>query len=103
VTRIGSRGFLLIACCRHSLSGDEIYRGTELFLQVNRDRNSNRRQAPPTGEAHLSLQMPGHEDTVAGAKELDFAPQRFDNVKILVNASDIFFEIVFSAGSSSRL
>jgi hypothetical protein len=47
--------------------------------------------------------MPGHEDTVAGAKELDFAPQRFDNVKILVNASDIFFEIVFSAGSGSRL
>jgi hypothetical protein len=47
--------------------------------------------------------MPGHEDTVAGAEELDFAPQRFDNVKILVNASDILFEIVFSAGSSSSL
>jgi hypothetical protein len=47
--------------------------------------------------------MPGHEDTVAGAKELDLASQRLDNVKVLVNASDIFFEIVFSASSSSRL
>jgi hypothetical protein len=47
--------------------------------------------------------MPGHEDIVAGAKELDFAPQRLDNVKVLVNASDIFFEIVFSARSSGRL
>jgi len=46
--------------------------------------------------------VPCHEDTVAGTGEPDLPDQWLDNVKVFINASNIFVQIVLSAGTSNR-
>ncbi len=93
---------ILIVSCGDGSTSVYTHRRMKVLFQVNVNGQAKRLHTAPAGYAYCSVQAPGDEHTITRTKESDLAGQRFSNLKIRVNSSDILVEIMLSACANSR-